>query len=187
LEVVESGSPTKALKAGDVIDTGHAYDFRLTRVRDDVDLMTEFHVYLIDVDPNGASSVFYNMTFGSSVGDEDRKIDVLDPPPLINLVRLALSPDSPAGTDTILLLVTEKPIPKDRLSFPGVIDLNASKGEEDDPLHAILTDVGQVGGKGDPTTSDNWSMQHLVLRTVVADKPSSLKDPVFPVDNKFPN
>ena len=173
LEIRPRGSSVKrSVEAGDTMFIDRDYDIFLAaarRLKPGVPgIMPEFYVYVVDIDCMG------NATYLDSTGSSERyggmrDFDPLNPPaeiPLIPTNGKPLKVNPPLGTETFILLVTDRPIDRAALTFSGVRDQNGATRGSGEALSSLLSTVGAgVTSRGDLSTPDTWLVQKLVVKS----------------------
>lgn len=158
------------LSADGLMALGNTYDFVLRAqpglLRKASDVMTEFTVYLMNIDSNGKNSCCESLKFG---GSGNRPFDAANPPESILLAsKIRLDPAGVFGTETFILLVTERPLLNSLvLRSAGVRHLKIDeKSAPDNPLADLLKNMGAtITAKGNPSTSDSWVIQQIIVKS----------------------
>jgi hypothetical protein len=170
----------KIIESGDTMYGDWEYDMFLVAtpesLKDNTRLLSEFWVYILDIDVNG------NGTYLDITGGSERyaglSFDPLDPPTEIPLMPKEGNPleiRTPYGSDTFIVIVTDRSIDRTRLQFAGVRDQEGNqKSGDSNPLDGLLKDMGvDVTSRG-YSTPDKWSVQKIIVK-------SSAKDPIATV------
>lgn len=166
------GSAKRSVEAGDTMSADREYDIYLTAARrlqrGVPGIMPEFYVYVVDIDCMG------NATYLDSTGSSERyggmrDFDPLSPPPEIPLIPANGKPlkvNAPFGTETFILLVTDRPIDRTALTFAGVRDQSGETKGSSETLDSLLYAVGAgVTSRGELSTPDTWLVQKLVVKS----------------------
>ena len=164
-----SSSSPKNLKAGDFISEGRNYEMVLTAspasLKRNDKLLPEFWVYVINIDANGRATYALKNPESSKYGGMNN-FDPQNPPAEIPLAPIRCI-WSPFGTETFILLVTDK-----KLDDASALEFFGVRGRENmvrgtlNPLEELLEDIGvDVKTRGQYSTPDTWAVQHLILRS----------------------
>lgn len=169
--------PLRRLKPGDILYEGKEYALVLAASRRDLsqnpDLMAEFWVYVLNIDSDGNGRLVSESGASEKYGGY-RNFDLLDPPaeiPLLDGDDDALIVFPPFGTESFILLITDRPIDKSVLNFQGVRNRELAARGEFSPLERLLERVGaDTRSKSGTSTPDTWGVQQLILRSTSAEK-----------------
>jgi hypothetical protein len=173
IEIRPRGSSVKrSVEAGDTMSADRDYDIFLAATqnlqRGVPGIMPEFYVYVIDIDCMGNAS-YLDSTGSSERYAGIRDFDPLNPPaelPLIPANGKPLKVNPPYGTETFILLVTDRPINRAALTFSGVRDQNGSTKGSSESLDSLLSTVGAaVNSRGVSSTPDTWLVQKLIVKS----------------------
>ena len=173
LEIRARGSlSTRGVETAETMTADRDYDIFLAATRSAQRgvpaMMPEFYVYVVNIDCMG------NATYLDSTGSSERyagmrDFDPLNPPneiPLIPRNGKPLKVNSPFGTETFILLVTDRPINRAALTFSGVRDQNGSTKGSNETLYSLLTTVGaSFTARGDLFSPDTWLVQKLIVKS----------------------
>ena len=174
LEIRERKPTRRALSPADAANSQGEYELVLKGdpelLKTSNSIMPQFWAYVLDIDGNGKGAQI--LLSGTSEHNGGlAKFDATNPPDEIPLTPPNGPPIKfwePFGTETFVLLVTDRPIDRGLLNFSGVRDLQSSeRGDPVSPLDTLLSKIGvNTQTRGEYTSPDTWAVQRLVFATV---------------------
>ena len=162
---------SKTLAFGETMFADKEYELVLvadqSRLKNNNVLLPEFWIYVMNVDSSGKGS-YINTGVSEKYGGL-QNFDPLNPPQQISLSNKDGNPlkvFSPFGTELFILLVTDRPLDRSRLSFDGVRNLQGAGRGAFDPLENLLKGIGvEANARGYSSSPDTWAVQQLIMHS----------------------
>jgi hypothetical protein len=169
LEIRERGTMPRILTPGEPVYAGRDYELVLiatpSSLKDNQNLMTKFWVYILNIDSRGNGN-YYATGVNEKYGGMGDTFNILNPPTeiVISPKDDPLKASPPFGAEALIMLVTDREIDKNVLSFYGVRDRDLENKGEFSPLAKLLEKAGAtVKSKGDISTPDTWGVQQIFV------------------------